>query len=146
MHRRQHEKKFAKHQKMIRHWEKHGARWRIVWAEAALGEFYLNLRLREISLPLSVILRNLPFLMVAVPLAARSTEFHYNRAITMAEKVGAKGMQGQAYLGLARLFHRQGQQPKAIDAIGRSLALFEMCEAEGFIRSANRLKSTIEAS
>jgi class 3 adenylate cyclase/tetratricopeptide (TPR) repeat protein len=132
--------------KMIRHWEKHGARWRIVWAEAALGEFYLNLRLREISLPLSVILRNLPFLMVAVPLAARSTEFHYNRAITMAEKVGAKGMQGQAYLGLARLFHRQGQQPKAIDAIGRSLALFEMCEAEGFIRSANRLKSTIEAS
>jgi hypothetical protein len=97
-----------------------------------LGEFYLNLRLREISLPLSVILRNLPFLMVAVPLAARSTEFHYNRAITMAEKVGAKGMQGQAYLGLARLFHRQGQQPKAIDAIGRSLALFEMCEAEGF--------------
>ena len=62
----------------------------------------------------------------------------------LVEAMGAKGMQGQAYLGMARLFHRQGRQVKAMDAADRALALFELCGANGFIQSAVDLKLMIE--
>ena len=131
---------------MIRHWEKNGGRLRVVSAELALGEFYLNLRLGENVPPLFVILRNLPFLATAVPLAARRAEGHYRRAIAIAQEIGAKGIMGQAYLGMARLFHHQGKRGQAMTSIDRALALFEQGEAVGFIRSAGQLKARIEQS
>lgn len=130
--------------RIIRNWEVNGARWRITVAELALGEFYLNLRLRETRLSFPTIFRNLPFLLIALPIAARKALHHYRRVIALAEAMGAKGMQGQAYLGMARLFHRQGRQVKAIDAADRALALFELCGANGFIQSAVDLKLMIE--
>ncbi|MDC3237427.1 AAA family ATPase [bacterium] len=130
--------------RIIRDWENNGARWRMICAELALGGFYLNLRLRETRLSFSAIFRNLPFLVTAVPLAARRALHHYRRAIALAEAMEAKGMQGQAYLGMARLYHRQGHHAKAMDATDRALALFELCDAEGFIRLAGDLKFKIE--
>lgn len=136
-------KNVCKVKQMIRHWEKNGGRLRMATAELALGEFYLNLRRAEKAPPLLVILRNLPFLATAVPLAARRAEGHYRRAIVIAQEIGAKGIMGQAYLGMARLFHHQGKRVQAMASIERALALFEQGDAAGFIRSAGQLKAGI---
>ena len=138
-------KNIATINRILHHWEKNDARWRMICAELALGEFYLNLRLRESRLSPLAILRNLPFLLTALPSAARRTLHHYQRAIALAEKMGAKGMQGQAYLGMARLYHRQARHAEANDAIDRALARFEQCNAQGFLRMAKQLKTSIQA-
>jgi class 3 adenylate cyclase/tetratricopeptide (TPR) repeat protein len=130
--------------RILLHWKKNDARWRMLSAELALGEFYLNLRLREARLSPLTIFRNLPFLLTALPSAAGRSLHHYRQAIALAETMGAKGMEGQAYLGMARLFHRQGNHAKAINAIEGALARFEQCDAQGFIRIARELKTNIQ--
>lgn len=128
------------------HWNRNRAHLRVIVAELILGEFYLNIRLREIAMPLPVIFRNLPFLMVALPLAAGRCLYHYRNAIDLARKAGARSMEGQAYLGMARLFHRQKKTQKAREAIDRALKLFRDCGAQTYTRQAQDLKSGFPAS
>ena len=53
-------------------------------------------------------------------------------------------MQGQAHLGMARLFHRQGHLAQAMEEADQALAIFQLCEAKGFIELTGELKYKIE--
>ncbi|MEZ4550141.1 MAG: hypothetical protein R2874_06610 [Desulfobacterales bacterium] len=47
-----------------------------------------------------------------IPLASRKAKIHYNRAIESAKEICAKGVQGQAYLGLGNLYMGEGKKIK----------------------------------
>ena len=116
------------------------ARWRYCFTELILGEIFLSIAMRKNPVTLSIILKNLPFLMRNIPLASRKAKIHYNRAIESAKEICAKGVQGQAYLGLGNLYMGEGKKDQASECIESAIQMFELCGAETFLRRANETR------
>lgn len=88
-----------------------------------VGEFYLQMILGDEPTPLGTILRNLPFLIVHRPGAARRAARHYRRARQLAEEGGAPGTVAQALLGLGRLAAAKGDRQTARDHLEEAQAV-----------------------
>ena len=68
-----------------------------------LGKIYFQIAACEGSVSLSSLLKNAVFLAKTLPVAGKRAEYHFNKAIDLAEEIGAKGIIGQAYLDLGLL-------------------------------------------
>jgi hypothetical protein len=62
---------------------------------------------------LSIIAKNVGFLIRNVPFASNKAEDHFNKAIEVAEEIGAKGLLGQGYLNLGLLHKAKGKTEQA---------------------------------
>jgi hypothetical protein len=67
-----------------------------------------------------------------------------NRAIESAKEIGAKGIQGQAYLRLGLLYIEKGNKQRAMDSISSAIQLFEEGEAKTFLEQANQVRLSLE--
>ena len=75
-----------------------------------------------------------------MPLASRKAKIHYNKAIDSAKEICAKGVQGQAYLGLGNLYIGEGKKDQASECIASAIQMFELCGAETFLKRANEIR------
>jgi tetratricopeptide (TPR) repeat protein len=124
-------------------WLKNEAHWRYTFSELIIGELFSAMARRTAPIKLSIIVRNLGFMVRKVPFAGRNAAYHYYRAIESAKKVGAQAMEGQAYLGLGHLYSSKGKKDKALHCFSSAIQLFKRCEAETFLKKAHEGLSSL---
>jgi tetratricopeptide (TPR) repeat protein len=86
---------------------------------------------------LSIMAKNIGFLVRNVPFATKNAEEHFNKAIELFKEIGMKGFLGQAYLSLGLLYKRSKRTDQARQCILESINLFRECEAEVWLKQAN---------
>jgi tetratricopeptide (TPR) repeat protein len=107
-----------------------------VMAEYTLGRIYKQMA--EGAGPIShrIIVKNIGFLLKNVPFAAKKAENHFQKAIEVAQEIGAKGLLGQVKLDLGLLYKVNGNPDNARKCISDAIQLFEECEADIYLKQA----------
>lgn len=117
---------------------------RVVRAEYMLGRIYLSIVERSAPLDVRTILRNTRFLILRVPRARKWAETHLGRSVELAEKIGARGVLGQAQLDLGRLYALTGRKGKALEHLSSAAECFEQCGADTYRRQARELAGSLK--
>jgi tetratricopeptide (TPR) repeat protein len=81
-----------------------------------------------------------------VPAAAKKAEEYFNSAMEVAEKIGAKGVEGQAYLSLGHLNKATGRSDQAQNFFSKAIRVFEQCEADFFLKQTKEALASLEGS
>ena len=113
------------------------------FSEYILGNVYLQIVKGEGDLGLPSIIKNIAFIVKNVPFASKKAEEHFNKAIEVAQEIGAKGILGQAYLDLGRLHKAKKRKEKAKECIAKTIEYFELCEAETFLKQAGEVLASL---
>jgi tetratricopeptide (TPR) repeat protein len=98
--------------------------------EHIIGSVYLQMALGEGKPSLSTMIRNIGFIGKNFFVAARKAADHLNKAIEVAQEIGAKGILGDAYFDLGRLHKAKGRKDQARECITKAISFFEQCEIE----------------
>jgi len=112
--------------------------------EYVLGKIYFQIATGEGPLRLSTLLKNAVFLSKTLPVASKRAEYHFNNAIDRAKDIGAKGVEGQAYLDLGLLYKAKKKEDQAKQYISKAIQLFEETSAEGFLKQARQAMESLE--
>jgi len=86
---------------------------------------------------LSIMAKNIGFLVKNVPFATKKAEGHYNKAIEIFREIGAKGYRGQFYLSQGLLYKATRRTDQSKQSIMEAINLFQECEAGGWLKQAN---------
>ena len=86
---------------------------------------------------LSIMAKNIGFLVKNVPFATKKAEEHFNKAIELFKEIGAKGFLGQVYLSLGLLYKASKRTDQARQCILEAINIFQECEAEVCLKQAN---------
>jgi class 3 adenylate cyclase/tetratricopeptide (TPR) repeat protein len=111
--------------------------------EYVLGRVYLQIVEGSRQVNLSSMAKNIGFLVKKVPFASQKAEAHFGKAIEVAKEIGAKGMQGQAYLDLGLLHKTKKRVHRARDCISEAIQLLEECEAEVILKQAKKALASL---
>ena len=103
-----------------------------------LGEIYAQIATGP-KPSLSIMAKNIGFLVKNVPIAAKKAEAHFNKAIELINEIGAKGLLGPVYLGLAKFYKATKRTEQARQSLMEAIKTFEECEAETYLKQANEL-------
>jgi tetratricopeptide (TPR) repeat protein len=110
-------------------------------AHYALSEYILGEVNSQIATgpkpSLSIMAKNIGFLVRNVPFAAKKAEEHFNKAIEIYKEIGAKGFLGQVYLSQGLLFKASKRPDQAKQCILEAINIFQECEAGGWLKQAN---------
>jgi class 3 adenylate cyclase/tetratricopeptide (TPR) repeat protein len=112
--------------------------------ELALGRIYLQIILGEEAISLSVLAKNIGFLIKNVPFASKKAQAHLTKAIEISKEIGAKWIVGQAYLHLGILHKAKKRTKQAKECILEAIKVFEACETEFYLKQANEIISTLD--
>jgi len=82
--------------------------------EFALGFVYLKMVQGEGPMSLSLLVKNIGFIIKNLPVAAKKSETHFNKAIELGKEIGARGVTGPAYLALGQLHKAKKRIEKAM--------------------------------
>ena len=104
--------------------------------EHTIGRLYLQFVQRAEPISLSTMAKNICFLLRNVPTASKKAEIHFNNAIEVASKIGAKSVLAQAYLDLGILNKAKGRIEQARYCISSAIQIFEESQAEIFLKQA----------
>jgi tetratricopeptide (TPR) repeat protein len=115
------------------------SRYHYATGEYFLGKVYSQIAQGHGPRNFAVLFKNLGFLLKNVPFAGKKAETHFNKAIEVAEEIGAKGILGQAKLDLALLHKAKGRTGQARKCISEAIEAFEQCEAEVFLKQAREI-------
>jgi tetratricopeptide (TPR) repeat protein len=108
-----------------------------------IGNVYLQIVKGAGPKKLSVMARNIGFILKNAPLAAKKSEAHFKKAIAAAGKIGAKGILAQAYLNLGRLHKAKKRIYRARECISEAIEIFEECETENFLKNAKEALESV---
>ena len=92
---------------------------------------------------LSIIAKNIGFLMKNVPSAGKKAEEHFNKAIELLKEIGMKGFLGQAYFGMGMLYKATKRTGQARQYVLDAIDIFKECEAEGYLKQANEVLDSL---
>ena len=118
----------------------------IVWygmSESMLGALYLKI-LTGAKPNMSIIFRNILFLIKNVPSADKKSEEHFKKAIEIFKQIGAKANLGQAFLGLGRLYKAKKRNIDAKKYYSKAIKLFQECEAHIYLSQAKDEAASIQ--
>jgi class 3 adenylate cyclase/tetratricopeptide (TPR) repeat protein len=119
---------------------------RRVWyalSEYILGE--MNLQIATGPKPsLSIMAKNLGFLVKNVPFAIKKSEDHFNRAIELLKEIGAKGFLGPVYLSLGLLYKASKRTEQARQCIMEAINRFQECDASIYLNQAKEELASVE--
>jgi class 3 adenylate cyclase len=118
--------------------------YRYAMANHTIGKVYARLALGESEKSLSLIAKNIGFLVKNILLAGKKAEAYYGKTIEVVKKIGAKGIEGQAYLDLGRLHKAKGRNEQARDCFSRAIRILEECEAEVYLKQANEALESLQ--
>jgi tetratricopeptide (TPR) repeat protein len=111
-------------------------RWNFALSEYILGEVNSQIA-TSLKPPLSIMAKNIRFLVKTVPFATKSAEQHFNKAIKIFKELGTKGQLGRVYLSLGHLHKASKKTDKSRRCLLEAINLFQECEAEGWLKQAN---------
>ncbi|MBW1781142.1 MAG: AAA family ATPase [Deltaproteobacteria bacterium] len=111
--------------------------------EHALGQVYLQIVDKSATVNLTTMVKNVGFILKNVPSAGKKAEDHFNRAIEGAKEIGAKSIQGQAYLDLGRLHKAKGTSDPARECFTTAIKIFEQCQSEEFLKQAKEAMASL---
>jgi tetratricopeptide (TPR) repeat protein len=86
---------------------------------------------------LSIMAKNIGFLIKNVPFATKKAEEHFNKAIELLKEIGAEGLLGPVYMSLGLLFKATKRTDQARQLILEAIDIFQESEAEGWLKQAN---------
>jgi class 3 adenylate cyclase/tetratricopeptide (TPR) repeat protein len=112
--------------------------------EHILGKIYFQIYTGEGPVRLATLLRNAVFLTKTMPFASKRAEYHFNKAVELANEIGAKGLMGQAYLDLGLLHIAKKRSAQANECISIAIKIFEECEAEVYLKQANEAFKSLQ--
>jgi tetratricopeptide (TPR) repeat protein len=112
-------------------------------SEYVLGKVYSQIVEGSAPISLSIMAKNIGFLVKNVPFASKKAEDHFNKAIEVAKEIGAKGTMGMAYLDLGLLHRTKGKTDQAKKCISEAIDIFEQTEAEGFLKQAKEALASV---
>jgi tetratricopeptide (TPR) repeat protein len=112
-------------------------------SEYVLGVIYLRMALGEGDVNIATILNNMGFLLGHLPFAKKRAENHLKRAVSLADKIGAKGIKGQALLDLGRLYISKRRRNDAKEYLLKSIEVFEACKIETFRKQAKNILESL---
>jgi class 3 adenylate cyclase/tetratricopeptide (TPR) repeat protein len=101
-----------------------------------LGRVYKQIAEGTDSISPIMIVKNIGFLLKNVPFSAKKAENHFQKAIELAQEIGAKSWLGQATLELGLLHKIKGKTDEAKKCLSDAVRLFEECEADVFLKQA----------
>jgi tetratricopeptide (TPR) repeat protein len=87
---------------------------------------------------LSIMAKNIGFLVKSVPFASKKAEEHFIKAIELFQEMGAKGFLGQVYLSLGLLYQANKRTDQARHSILEAIDIFKECDAEAYLKQANK--------
>ncbi len=102
----------------------------------ALGEVYLQIVDKSAPISLSLLAKNIGFVMKNVPSAAKKAEEYFYATIKTAEEIGAHGTLGHAYLNLGFLHKAKGRADQARKCIAKSVEILESCGSKVILQQA----------
>ncbi len=105
--------------------------------EHMLGKIYLQMVSKSGKTSLATVVKNIGFIVKNVPVATKKAETHFNNVLAIAKKKGAKGIEGQTYLDLGRLYRANGRNNQAKDNILKAAKVFKQCAAKNYLKQAN---------
>jgi class 3 adenylate cyclase/tetratricopeptide (TPR) repeat protein len=126
----------VKWERTVSGFKKIGSKIRYAMAYNLIGKFYAQLASRSGPIDLSLMVRNIGFLVKNVPFARKKAETHFKKAIEIASEIGAKSIVGQAKLDLGKLYKTKGRTDKARNYLSAAIQIFEECEAEIYLKQA----------
>ena len=106
--------------------------------EHILGKIYFQIYTGEGSVRFATLLKNAVFLTKTLPIAIKRAEYHFNKAVEMANEIGAKGVEGQAYLDLGMLYKTKKNKAQAKQYISKAIQVFEETNAEYYLEQAKQ--------
>jgi tetratricopeptide (TPR) repeat protein len=112
-------------------------------SEHFLGEIYAQIATGP-KPSLSIMAKNIGFLVKNVPFAAKKAEKHFNKAIALMKEIGINGGFGPAYLSLANLYKATKRKEQARQSLLEAIKIFEECEAEIYLIQANELLASLK--
>jgi class 3 adenylate cyclase/tetratricopeptide (TPR) repeat protein len=93
---------------------------------------------------LSIMAKNIGFLVKNVPFATKKAEKHFNRAIELFKEIGAEGYLGRVYLSQGLLFKATKRANQSKQCIMKAIDIFKECEAEGWLIQANEALDSLQ--
>jgi len=114
----------------------------IAQSESILGQIYSQIATGPAP-GLSVVAKNLGFLVKNVPFAGKKAEEHFTRAIEIFEEIGAKYYLGQSYMGLGLLHKAKKRKDRAGECFSKAIRLFKECEAELYLKQAKEALASL---
>ena len=93
---------------------------------------------------LSIMAKNIGYLVKNVPFATQKAEKHFNKAIELCKENGMKGFLGVAYLSLGRLYKASKRADQSRQCILVAIDIFKECEAEAYLKQANEALDSLE--
>jgi len=128
---------------IIQFFSQSGNQYRLAGANHILGRVYLQLGQGSGRKNLTFIVKNFGFIIKTLPFSSEKAENHFNEAINVSKKIGAKGILAQALLDMGRLQKIKGQREEARRYINDAVQLFEECEADVFIKHAREVLTSL---
>ena len=111
--------------------------------EYMMGKVYLQIVQREGTKSISMLAKNIGFLVKEAPFADKKAENHFNKAIDVSKEIGAKGILGDAYLNLGLLHKAKGRTEQAKKCISDAIQVFEHSKAEVYLQQAKEALASL---
>jgi len=118
--------------------------YRYATANYTIGKVYARVVLGESERSLSLIAKNIGFLVKNVPLAGKKAEAYYAKAIEVAKEIGAKGILGQACLDLGRLHRAKKRDAQAGECFAMAVEAFTKCNATAYLQQAEEELASVK--
>jgi len=112
-------------------------------SENMLGKVYSEISLGGKEIRLSMIIKNIGFLLRNFPFATKKAKDHFMNSIHIAEKIGAKGTLGKSCLDLGLLYKVKKKKDQARVYLSKAIQAFELCEAETYLRQAKETLASL---
>ncbi|UCD88527.1 MAG: AAA family ATPase [Desulfobacterales bacterium] len=126
-----------------RSFKEKNSKYRLATHHTLLGNVYLQMVQRRRPISLNLLIRNIGFLVKNIMFVGKKAENHFNKAIDVSKDIGAKGILGQAYLGLGFLHNAKGRIEQARKYFSEAVRVFEVCEAEAYLKQAQEALSSL---
>jgi len=120
------------------------SRYRYATANYTIGKVYARVVLGESEKSLSLIAKNIAFLIRNMPLASKKAEAYFGKAIEVATEIGAKGILGLAYLDLARLHIAKKRDAQATECLTKAIETFKRCGATSYLKQAQEALESLK--
>ena len=85
---------------------------------------------------LSILVKNMGFLIKTVPFASKKAEEHFHKAFELFNDMGAQGFLGIVYLSQSQLFKATKRTDRARQCILEAMNTFQECQAKGWLKKA----------
>jgi tetratricopeptide (TPR) repeat protein len=112
--------------------------------EHVLGKLYLQIAEAREPIKLSVIIKNIGFIIKRVPFARKRAERHIRESIRLAEKLGFHNILGQAYINLGVLQKSRNRQVEAKESFIKAIDMFNHIGAKRYQLQAEHLLSELQ--